>query len=40
MFQRTPLHKAAEQGDVNTLKNLLGRGIDINIKDKDEVCES
>ena len=38
LFQRTPLHNAAEQGDVDTLKNLLDQGMNINIKDKDGVC--
>ena len=39
LFQRTPLHDAAEKGDVETLKNL-GKDIDINIKDKAGVCKS
>ena len=39
LFQRTPLHDAAEKGDVETLKNL-GKDVDINIKDKAEVCKS
>ena len=38
-FQRTPLHDAAEKGDVEALKNL-GKDININIKDKAEVCKS
>lgn len=39
LFQRTPLHDAAEKGDVETLKNL-GKDIKINIKDKAGVCKS
>ena len=36
-FQRTPLHIAAEQSDVNTVKTLLDKGSDTTIKDKDGV---
>lgn len=36
-FQRTPLHIAAEQSDVNTVKTLLDNGSDTTIKDKDGV---
>ena len=39
-FQWTPLHNAAEQGDIDTLKKFLGKGFNINTKDEDGVCES
>lgn len=31
---RTPLHYASDSGDVDTVKFLLGRGADVNLKDK------
>ena len=38
--QETPLglHMAAEQGDLQSVKSLVERGTDVNIKDDDGVC--
>ena len=37
MFQETPLHIAVRQRDLETVRTLLGQGVDTNIKDKDGV---
>ena len=37
--QYTPLHWAAERGDVGTVELLLQAGADVNIKDNDGVSE-
>jgi len=37
LFQETPLHIAVGKGDLETVRRLLGQGVDANIKDKDGV---
>ena len=37
--QRTPLHQAAAEGHVSTVRFLVEMGADINIKDDNEVKE-
>jgi len=37
--QRTPLHEAAERGKVDVLRYFMGKGADVNVKDKDGVSE-
>lgn len=34
------MHIAVRQGDVNTVKTLLGQGADPNVKDEDGVSET
>ena len=37
LYQRTPLHIAAKEGRFDTLKCLVGKGAQTNIKDKKGV---
>ena len=37
--QRTPLHKAAGSGKVDVVRYFMGKGADVNVKDKDGVSE-
>ena len=37
--QRTPLHKAAGNGKVDVVRYFVGKGADVNVKDKDGVSE-
>ena len=37
--QKTPLHLAAVEGHVDTVKYLVNKGVDINIKDINGVSE-
>ena len=37
MYQRTPLHTAAEKGYMYTVKQLVKKGADISIKDNKGV---
>ena len=37
--QRTPLHRAVEQGHAGTAQFLVEKGADINVKDNDGVRE-
>ena len=37
--QLTPLHQAAVQGHTDTVRCLIDKGADMNIKEKDGVCE-
>ena len=39
LFQRTPLHVAAEGARVKVVEYLVDQGADINIKDNDGVNE-
>ena len=39
LHQRTPLHRAARRGHVDTVICLVEQGADINIKDENGVCE-
>jgi len=38
-IQKTALHCAAEDGDVDTVKHLVDHGANANIKDLDGVSE-
>ena len=35
----SPLHWAADEGHVDTVKSLIEKGADVNCKDNDEVSE-
>ena len=37
LFQETSLHIAVRQQDLETVRMLLGQGVDTNIKDKNGV---
>ena len=37
--QWTPLHLVADNGHLETATLLVGKGADINVRDKDGVCE-
>ena len=36
----TPLHVAAEAGSQDIVECLVGKGVNINIKDNNEVCDN
>ena len=40
MYQRTPLHSAAAEGYLNTVKYLLEKKSDIDIEDKYKVSDT
>ena len=39
LHQWTPLHWAAREGKVGTVQLLIEKGVEINIKDNDGVCD-
>ena len=39
LHQRTPLHKEAAGGSVDTVRDLVNRGADVNVQDKMGVRE-
>ena len=39
-YQRTPLHNAAEKGNVKGVKSLVGNGDDVNCQDEMGVSET
>ena len=38
-FQGNSIHEAARQGDLDTVRCLVGEGMDVNIKDDDGVIQ-
>ena len=39
MYQSTPLHEAGRRGNVDMMRCLVDRGVDINIKGENRVSD-